>query len=56
MHVVPTTPGVKPIKFRYVYKRKHRKDGSFKKYKARLVAQGYGQVPGVNVLVPSHVW
>ena len=49
MVVVPTPPGVKPIKSRYVYKRKYSKDGSIKKYMARLVASGYGQVPGVDV-------
>jgi hypothetical protein len=49
MEVVETPDGVKPIKSRYVYKRKYNKDGSVKKYKARLVALGYGQVPGVDV-------
>ena len=49
MVVVPSPSGVKPIKSRYVYKRKYNKDGSIKKYKARLVASGYGQVPGVDV-------
>ena len=51
MRVVPTPAGVKPIKSRYVYKRKYNKDGSIKKYKARLVALGYGQVPGVDILL-----
>ena len=50
MEVVPTPTGVKPIKSRYVCKRKHNKDGSIKKYKARLVALGYGQVAGVDVI------
>ena len=49
LQVVPTSTGVKPIKSRYVNKRKYHKDGSIKKYKARLVALGYGQVPGVDV-------
>ena len=49
MRVVPKPAGVKPIKSRYVYKRKYNKDGSIKKYTARLVALGYGQVPGVDV-------
>ena len=49
MRAVPTPAGVKPIKSRYVYKRKYNEDGSIKKYKARLVALGYGQVPGVDV-------
>ena len=49
MRVVRTPMGVRPIKSRYVYKCKHNKDGSVKKYKARLVALGFGQVPGVDV-------
>ena len=47
--MVPTPAGVKPIKWRYVYIRMYNKDGSIKKYKARLVALDYGQVPGVDV-------
>ena len=38
MDVVPTPPGVKPMKSRSPYKRKYNKDCSIKKYKARLVA------------------
>ena len=49
MSVVPTPVGVKPIKSRYVFKRKYKKDGTIRKYKARLVALRYGQVPGVDV-------
>ena len=49
LRVVPTPTGVKPIKSRYVYNRKYHKDESIKKYKARLVALGCGQVPGVDV-------
>ena len=49
MRVMPTPPGVKPIKSRYVYRRKYNKDGSIKKDEARLVALGYGQVYGVDV-------
>ena len=41
--------GVRPIKAKYVYKRKFTKEGILKKYKARLVALGYGQVDGVDV-------
>ena len=48
--MVPTPAGVKPIKSRYVHKRKYNKYGSIKKYKARLVVLGYGQVPGVDVI------
>ena len=49
MRVVLTPPGVRPIKSKYVYKRKFDKRGRLKKYKARLVALGYGQVAGVDV-------
>jgi hypothetical protein len=49
LEVKPIPPGVKPIKSKYVYKRKFKKDGSIKKYKARMVALGYGQVAGVDV-------
>ena len=49
MRVVLTPAGIKPIKSRYVYKRKYDKDGSIKKYKARLVALSYGHVSGVDV-------
>jgi hypothetical protein len=50
MDVVETPDGMKPIKSRYFYKRKYHKDGSVKKYKARLGGVlGYGQVPGVDV-------
>ena len=36
MRVVPTPPGARPIKSRYVYKRKYDKDGTSTKYKALL--------------------
>ena len=47
--VVETPPDARPLKSRYVYKRKYNKDGSIKKHKARLVALGYGQQSGVDV-------
>ena len=37
------------LKSHYVYCRKYNNDSSIKKYKARLVALGYGQVFGVDV-------
>ena len=42
-------PGVQPINSKYVYKRKFNKSGCLKKYKARMVGLGYGQVAGVDV-------
>ena len=41
--------GVKPINSKYVYKRKFNKSGLLKKYKARMVGLGYGQVAGLDV-------
>ena len=34
---------------RWVYKIKHRSDGSIKRYKARLVAKGFTQLEGVKL-------
>ncbi|MCH81055.1 retrovirus-related Pol polyprotein from transposon TNT 1-94 [Trifolium medium] len=39
---------VKPIGSKWVYKVKHKADGSIERYKARLVAKGYNQVEGLN--------
>jgi hypothetical protein len=47
--VVRRPKGVRPVKSRYVYRRKFNKDGSLKKYKARHIALGFGQVKGVDV-------
>ena len=42
MRVVPTPAGVKPLKSRYVCKRKYNnKNGSIKKYKSRLVGSSW---------------
>ena len=49
MRVLPTPTVAKPIKSRYVYQRKYNKDRSIKKYKAKMVALGHGQVPGVDI-------
>ncbi|XP_073260546.1 uncharacterized protein [Populus alba] len=40
--------GKKPIGCRWVYKVKHHLDGSVERYKARLVAQGFTQMQGVD--------
>lgn len=37
-----------PIGCRWVYKIKHKSDGSIERYKACLVAKGYTQLEGVN--------
>ena len=44
--MLPT--GKTPIGCRWVYKIKHRSDGSIERYKARLVAKGFTQLEGVD--------
>jgi hypothetical protein len=46
--IVELPPHIKPIGCRWVYKVKHRSDGSVERYKARLVAKGYNQVEGID--------
>ncbi|CAL8132106.1 unnamed protein product [Prunus armeniaca] len=41
-------PGKTPISCKWVYKIKHRSDGSIEWYKARLVAKGYTQTEGLD--------
>lgn len=47
-HLVEKPPHVKPIGSRWVYKVKHKVDGSVERYKARLVAKGYNQIEGLE--------
>jgi hypothetical protein len=46
--IVELPPHIKPIGCRWVYKVKHRSDGSVERDKARLVAKGYNQVEGID--------
>lgn len=45
---IDTPPNIKPIGSKWVYKVKHRADGTIERYKARLVAKGYNQVEGLD--------
>lgn len=40
--------GRSAVKCRWIYKLKHRVDGSIERYKARLVAKGFSQRPGID--------
>lgn len=42
-------PGAKALGSTWVFARKENADGSIERYKARLVAQGFGQRPGIDV-------
>ena len=46
--LVPLPVGRKAVKGRWVYKIKHKMDGSVERYKARFVAQGFTQISGID--------
>jgi hypothetical protein len=46
--IVDLPPHTKPIGSKWVYKVKHKADGSIERYKARLVAKGYSQIEGLD--------
>ena len=48
--VVPLPPGVKPIRSRWVHKVKLNADGTFQKFRSRVVAKGNEQKEGVDFL------
>jgi hypothetical protein len=48
--LVPKPEGVNIIGCKWVYKVKRDQNGDVSRYKARLVAQGFTQVPGVNYI------
>ncbi|KAJ0799808.1 putative RNA-directed DNA polymerase transcription factor Lambda-DB family [Helianthus annuus] len=46
--LVPRPNNVNVVGSKWIYRTKFRSDGSIERYKARLVAQGYSQVPGLD--------
>jgi hypothetical protein len=48
--LVKLPPGCKAIGSRWVFKVKRNADGSVERYKARVVAKGFSQRPGVLIL------
>ena len=46
--LVPCPPGVNIVGSKWIFKTKHRPDGSIDKHKARLVARGFTQQHGID--------
>ena len=46
--VMPTPPGILPVGYKWVFVRKKNENNEVVSYKARLVAQGFTQRPGVD--------
>ncbi|XP_070032974.1 uncharacterized mitochondrial protein AtMg00820-like [Nicotiana tomentosiformis] len=47
-HVVQTPNGIKHVGYKWVFVRKRNEKNEVQRYKARLVAQGFSQRPGVD--------
>ena len=54
--LVDPPDGVKPIGYKWVYKRKRGVNGKVKTFKERLVAKGYTQKEGFDYERPSRQW
>ncbi len=48
--VAPTPQGVKPVGYKWVFVRKRNERNEVVRYKARLVAQGFSQKPGIDYM------
>ena len=48
MGIIRHSKGSKPIKCKWIFKRKTKPDGSKERYKARLVVVGYTQKQGID--------
>ena len=46
--LVPAHPSMNIVGCKWVFKLKHKPDGSIDRHKARLVAKGFNQVPGID--------
>ncbi|KAK4397697.1 Copia protein [Sesamum angolense] len=46
--ITPTPKGVKPVSYKWVFVRKRNEQNEVVRYKARLVAQGFTQKPGID--------
>jgi hypothetical protein len=46
--VIPTPPRIFPVRFKWVFIRKRNENNEVVRYKARLVAQGFTQRPGID--------
>jgi hypothetical protein len=46
--VIPTHPRIYPVGFKWVFTRKRNENNEVVRYKARLVAQGFTQRPGID--------
>ncbi|BBG98770.1 transposable element gene [Prunus dulcis] len=47
---IPTPPNVNPVGYKWVFTRKRNEKNEISRYKARLVAQGFSQRPGIDYM------